>query len=132
MRIAKGFKKKQEPSNYVDILSIIEHPAFIEFYEDLIEENDVAVIDKGPTTGGGVLGDLINVGLKENYKDYDLYIPVILQDSEEFLSPSSISLDQLAKFELFDLTGLKAMVPKGGDIFFSQEITSRPDLEIMR
>ena len=122
MRIAHGFlKKKQEPSNYLDILSIIEHPAFIEFYEDLIKENDVAIIETEPTTGGGVLGDLINVGLKENYKDYDLYIPVILQDSEEFLAPSSISLDQLAKFELFDLARLKAMVPKGGDIFFSQK-----------
>ncbi len=116
-------QKKQEPSNYLDILSIIEHPAFIEFYDDLIKENDVAVIESGPTTGGGVLGDIINVGLKENYKDYDLYIPVILQDSEEFLAPSSISLEQLSKFDLYDLGRLKAMVPKGGDIFFSQEMT---------
>ena len=29
----KLLQKKQEPSNYLDILSIIEHPRFIEFYD---------------------------------------------------------------------------------------------------
>ena len=34
----KLLQKKQEPSNYLDILSIIEHPRFIEFYDELIKE----------------------------------------------------------------------------------------------
>ena len=31
-------QKKKPPVNYYDILSIIEHPAFIAFYDDLIAE----------------------------------------------------------------------------------------------
>ena len=30
--------KKEEPINYLDLLSIVEHPAFIEFYEKYIDE----------------------------------------------------------------------------------------------
>ena len=36
-------QKKQEPKNYMDILSIIEHPAFIEFYDDLLKDAPVLV-----------------------------------------------------------------------------------------
>ena len=35
----KMFVEHQDPNNYLDILSIIEHPAFIQFYDDL--ENDI-------------------------------------------------------------------------------------------
>ena len=34
----KLLQKKEEPSNYLDMLSIVEHPAFMEFYEELVQE----------------------------------------------------------------------------------------------
>ena len=114
-------QKKQEPKNYMDILSIVEHPAFIEFYDDLIKE--VVIIESEPTDGQSVLGDIISVGLKTNYKDYDIYFPVILTDKEENLIPTKIGVNSLAIFNYFELEQLKKMAPKGGDVFFSEEMT---------
>jgi type III restriction enzyme len=65
-------KEKKEPENYLDILNIIEHPAFQKFYDDLLKEN-LAIESTDDVDGGKVLGDLINVELKENYQEYDLY-----------------------------------------------------------
>jgi type III restriction enzyme len=114
-------KKKKEPKNYIDILSIIEHPEYIKFYDDLIK--DVAVIEEEPRDRESVLGDFINVGLKANYKDYDLFIPIILIDKEENLVPMEISIDKMSPFELYEFDKLKAMILKKGDVFFSEEIT---------
>ncbi|MDD5503778.1 MAG: DEAD/DEAH box helicase family protein [Candidatus Omnitrophica bacterium] len=114
-------QKKQEPKNCMDILSIIEHPAFIEFYDELIKE--APVIETEPKDRTDVLGDIINVGLKSNYKDYDLYFPIILIDREENLMPTEIDADKLASFDFYGLEQLKKMVPKGGDIFYSEEMT---------
>ncbi len=114
-------QKKQEPKNYMDILSIIEHPAFIEFYDDLV--NEIIYVEKEPEDRSGVIGDMIDVGLKPNYKDYDLFFPVILIDKEENLIPIEIPLDKMESFELFNLEQLKKMAPKGGDVFYSEEIT---------
>ena len=114
-------QRKQEPKSYLDILSIIEHPAFIEFYDDLIKE--VIITEEDPKDRTDVLGDIINVGLKPNYKDYDLYFPIILVDKEEILIPLEISIDKMESFQLFSLDQLKKMVPKSGDVFYSEEIT---------
>jgi type III restriction enzyme len=114
-------QRKQEPKNYMDILSIIEHPAFIEFYDDLIKE--AVITEEEPKDRNDVLGDIINVGLKSNYKDYDLFFPIILVDKEENLVPAHISIDKMKPFEFYSLEQLKKMVPKGGDIFYSEEVT---------
>ncbi len=114
-------QKKQEPETYMDILSIIEHPAFIQFYDDLIKE--AVILDDEPKTGTDVLGDIVNVGLKENYKDYDLFFPIIHIDREEILVPTTISTEKMLPFDAYPLEKLKAMVPKGGDQFYSEEMT---------
>ncbi|OGF48607.1 MAG: restriction endonuclease subunit R [Candidatus Firestonebacteria bacterium RIFOXYA2_FULL_40_8] len=113
-------KKKKEPKTYMDILSIIEHPAFLEFYDDLIK--DVIIEEEGPESKVDVLGDIINVGLKSNYQEYDLFFPVILMDREETLVPVAISIDKMKAFD-FSLEQLKKMTPSGGDKFYSEEIT---------
>ncbi len=117
----KLLQKKQEPETYMDILSIIEHPAFIQFYDDLIRE--AVILDDEPKTGADVLGDIINVGLKKNYKDYDLFFPMIVMDREESLVPVEISIDKMQPFDAYDLPKLKKMVPQGGDKFYSEEMT---------
>ncbi len=116
-------QKKQEPSNYLDILSIVEHPAFIEFYDDLVKEGLIAESHDLPGDREGVLGDLIRVGLKENYKDYDLYWPIIVQDKEELLQVMEPSAEYLTKFDWYTLDQLKNMVPKEGESFISEEVT---------
>ena len=119
----KMFELKQEPDNYLDILSIIEHPAFIQFYDDL--EKGLVIETKEMPNRESILGDIIKVGLKENYQDYDFYFPSILQDKEEVLNPSDLKADDFNKFP-WTLEQLKPMVPKdNSETFYSQEMTGK-------
>jgi type III restriction enzyme len=113
--------KKQEPDNYLDILSIIEHPAFIEFYERVLDDA-VGKVEKLPQRER-VVGDLINIGLKDNFKDYDLFWPIIIHDKEEFIEIGELSIDDLEPFPT-ELEKLKQIIPKKeGDVFYGEELT---------
>src|SRR3989338_5948029 len=113
--------KKQEPDNYLDILSIIEHPAFIEFYERVLEDA-IGKVEKLPKRER-VVGDLINIPLKEGYADYDLFWPIIIHDKEEFIDVGELSVDELEAFPTA-LEQLKKIVPKKeGDTFYGEELT---------
>ncbi|MEN4007482.1 MAG: DEAD/DEAH box helicase family protein [Methanobacteriaceae archaeon] len=116
--------KKEEPVNYLDILSIVEHPAFVEFYENLIDEGTVGITEKPPTEKENVLGDIINVGLREGYEEYDLYWPLIIRESEETLAPADLSFENMEPFPIA-LEDLKQLIPKEGDVFYSEEVTVR-------
>lgn len=114
-------KQKQAPQNYFDILSIIEHPAYMEFYDDLDKE---IVIEEANGGGNQILGDIINVGLRENYQRYDFYIPKIINPQEEILG----SLDCVEhKFEKFFGHSLQEMLERlqnyQHETFQSQEMT---------
>lgn len=117
----KMFVEKQSPSNYLDILSIIEHPAFIQFYDDL--EQGMVVEEKKMPEKKAILGDIITVGLKDNYQDYDFYIPTIINDSEEVLEIGNISTENYNKLP-WTLSQLKSMANNYGDeSFYSEEMT---------
>ncbi len=115
--------EKREPENYFDILTIVEHPAFNQFYDDLLKEGIVGEIEKDPTGGEGVTGDIITVGLKEEYKKYDLFWPVIIKEKEEDLASGQIDISKLEKFSLYPLDALKRFFQKDGESFYSEEIT---------
>lgn len=113
--------KKQEPDNYLDILSIIEHPAFIEFYRRVLEDA-IGVVEEVPKSER-VVGDLIKIGLKNEYKDYDLFWPIIIHDKEEFIEVGELSVEHLEPFPT-SLEKLKKIIPKKeGDIFYGEELT---------
>lgn len=113
--------KKQEPDSYLDILSIIEHPAFIEFYERVLE-GAIGKVEKIPKRDR-VVGDLINIRLKEDFKDYDLFWPIIIHDKEEFIEVGELSIDDLEPFPTA-LEQLKKIIPKKeGDVFYGEELT---------
>lgn len=114
---------KKEPANFLDILSIVEHPTFIEFYEKFIEDGMV-VEDTGETTSENVLGDIIKVGLREDYEYHDFFWPVIIREKEETLVPHDLSMDKMEPFEI-PLSELKQIVGKGGETFYSEELTVR-------
>src|SRR3989344_3455748 len=81
---------KREPNNYLDLLTIVEHPAFIQFYDELLKEGLLGEIEHDPTGGREVLGDIIKVGLKTNYKEYDLFWPIIIRDADDELIETEI------------------------------------------
>ena len=112
--------KKQEPGNYIDILSIIEQPNFIEFYDK--ELGDALVEIHESPQKGKILGDIGVVGLKENYKEYDLFIPLIINEREEELLSTELSFDDLEPFPV-PFEQLKMLINEKGDVIKSEELT---------
>jgi len=115
--------EKREPTNYIDLLTIIEHPSFIQFYDDLLKEGLLGEIEGDPKEGRDVLGDIIKVELKQNYKDYDLFWPVVIRDADEELIETEIDLAKLETFTLYPFEDLKRFFTKDGERFISEEMT---------
>lgn len=113
-------KFHKPPKTYIDTLSIVEHPAFIKFYDDLQEQGLMAT-DEGDVGTGGSTGDIITVGLREDYDCYDFTWPVILHDSIDELEDSEIDLDDLQPFTMYPLDLLRKFLAKEGETFVSQE-----------
>lgn len=113
-------KNHQPPRTYIDTLSIVEHPAFIKFYDDLQNQGLVAV-DEGDVGAGGATGDILTVGLREDYGKYDFQWPVILHDSIDEFEDAEIDLDDLEPFTMFPLPLLRKFLAKEGETFVSQE-----------
>lgn len=112
--------KKVEPDNFMDILSIIEHPLFAEFYEtELIGAMSVT---KTLPDKDHVVGDIINVSLKEDYQEYDFCWPIIVHDKEEHLISGELSLENLQPFPI-KLEDLKPFVVREGERFYGEELT---------
>lgn len=113
-----------QPKTYIDMLSIIEHPAFIHFYEELFQQG-LAVEEMDDMKGGSAVGDIIRVGLRENYEQFDFEWPVIVRDAEEELADAEISIDTLAPFTLFPLERLRQFLAHEGETFISQEAMTK-------
>lgn len=114
---------KQSPNNYLDILSIIEHPAFIKFYDNL--ESGMVVEERNTPKRENILGDMITVGLKENYQDLDFYIPRIVIDKEEVLTLGELNTNNLNELS-WSLEQLKGMIKNyGAECFYSEEMTAK-------
>lgn len=114
--------EKTSPQNYFDILSIIEHPAFVGFYEELMQDGLAGTDDNDIDTGTGVTGDIISVGLKSDFGKYDFAFPVIVSEAEEVIKDSKLSIDILRPFPMMTFEALQKLVPKG-EQFISQEMT---------
>ncbi|MCT1426478.1 DEAD/DEAH box helicase family protein [Corynebacterium sanguinis] len=90
-RISKGL----EPTNYFDVLFIVEHPAFSDFYDELLRGG--LMVETGDDADNiGATGDLEHVDLRPGYQAYDFEIPVILRDADEELRQPSINPLELA------------------------------------
>lgn len=115
--------RKEHPKSYLDMLSIIEHPAFQQFYDDLLREG-LAGVDEEDISNTNPTGDMIKVGLKENYQDYDLFWPIVIRDAEEEIVSKQIDVDALEPFTLFPLEQLRKFLAMEGETFYSEAILS--------
>ncbi|MDR2642958.1 MAG: DEAD/DEAH box helicase family protein, partial [Planctomycetaceae bacterium] len=115
------FELKKEPLNYLDTLFVVEHPAFEKFYEDL-DKDLIGEDSRVKLNREHILGDMIHVGLKKNYQDYDLFFPQIIKDKEEILNGTEISLEKMYPFHALTLDHLKRIIPKdNAERFVSEE-----------
>lgn len=111
------------PKNMIDILSIVEHPAFQHFYDELISEG-LAAEESDDDTGTSSTGDLISVGLRDGYEHYDFAIPFILREQVEELSEATIDPDALEAFGAFSLDQLKSQLGHG-ERFHSEDVQAK-------
>ena len=111
----------EEPGSLIDILSIVEHPAFQGFYDDLMAEGLVGSTsddDEGSSTG-----DLIATELRDGYEAYDFAIPFILREAEESVEHLPIEVAALSPFTAMSRAKLAELLGKG-DTFTSQDLQS--------
>lgn len=81
--------RREEPTNYFDVLFIVEHPAFSQFYEDLLGGDLIGqVSDDSDSTDA--TGDLEHVDLRLGYQAYDFEVPLIIRDADEELKQPSV------------------------------------------
>jgi type III restriction enzyme len=117
-------KAGQEPKSLIDVLSIVEHPKFAEFYEQLRKDGyefaEAAPDD--PTKRS--TGDLISVGLRNGYEQFDFAVPFILREQEEALAGMELDVTTLPEFKAFTFEQLKTMIGKG-DVFRSEDVQEK-------
>ena len=115
--------EKREPLNYMDILFIVEHPRFREFYDELVNSG-LATVDTGGT-GPNPPGDMVTAELKEDYGDYDIAWINILRDSEELLDMPMPEVDKMEQFYAYTLEQLRRYLATDGETFVSQAVAMK-------
>lgn len=113
-------KDGKSPESMIDILSIVEHPAFQQFYEELMEEGLAGEVDEEDDKKSST-GDLMSVALRDGYEQFDFHLPFILREKEEAFHTQEIDVLTLEAFTGFTLGQLKSLLGKG-EKFISEDM----------
>ena len=113
----------EEPNSLIDVLTIVEHPKFMEFYDRRMQEGLIGETSDD-TDNTKSTGDLITVGLIDGYEKYDFGIPFILQEQEESITRKDIKLSELKPFNLAGLDFLKEQIGHG-ERFRSEDVETK-------
>jgi len=111
----------QEPGSLLDVLSIVEHPAFQSFYDDLIKEGLAGTT--GDMKDTSATGDVIAAELREGFAAFDFGIAFILQEADEVRDHHAFDLTALPAFTAMTAAQLGGLLGKG-DTFISQDLQS--------
>jgi type III restriction enzyme len=112
----------QEPGSLIDVLSIVEHPAFQSFYDDLIRDG-LAGTTGDDMDSTSATGDVMAAELRDGFEAFDFGIPFILQETDELRDHQPLDVESLPAFTSMtaaELTGLLGQ----GDTFISQDLQS--------
>ena len=102
--------EKKEPNHFFDMLFVVEHPAFADFYDELMSGGAGAIIGGGETPLP--VGDAVKIGLRPGFENYDFQIPIILRDPEEEMVEPVVD-PMLLPLSKFQVEALRAAVGKG-------------------
>ena len=112
----------QEPGNLIDVLSIVEHPAFQSFYDELLNEG-LAGTTGDDTDDTSSTGDVLAAELREGFEAFDFGIPFILQEADELHAHDGLEISTLPAFTAMNVEQLTGLLGKG-DTFISQDLQS--------
>ena len=107
------------------MLSIVEHPAFQSFYDDLIKEGLAGTTgdDMDDMDDTSATGDVIAAELREDFEAFDFGIPFILQETDEVRDHRPLDMFGLPAFTAMTPEQLTGLLGKG-DNFISQDLQS--------
>ena len=115
-------KNGQEPGSLIDVLSIVEHPAFQSFYDELISEGLVGASTED-SDGTSSTGDVIAAELRDDFEAFDFAIPFILREADETMDHAALDVAKLPAFSAMTQAELATMLGRG-DVFVSQDLQS--------
>ena len=116
------------PSSMIDVLSIIEHPAFQSFYDELMDEGLAGEPDDDRVSS---TGDLIAVDRREDYEEYDFAVPFILREREEEIKERSFDIMALGSLGPSQFDSLKKFIGKGEE-FYSEDVEYKTRIDRYR
>lgn len=112
----------QEPGSLIDVLSIVEHPAFQSFYDELLNEG-LAGTTGDDTDDTSSTGDVLAAELRDGFEAFDFGIPFILQEADEVRAHDGLDVSALPTFTTMGVEQLSGLLGKG-DTFISQDLQS--------
>ncbi|MDO8770142.1 MAG: DEAD/DEAH box helicase family protein [Burkholderiaceae bacterium] len=112
----------QEPGSLLDVLSIVEHPAFQSFYDELIAEG-LAGATGDDMDNTSATGDVMAAELRDGYEAFDFGIPFILQEADEVREHAALDVTALPAFTALTHPEMMERLGKG-DTFISQDLQS--------
>jgi type III restriction enzyme len=112
----------QEPGSLIDVLSIVEHPAFQSFYDELLNEG-LAGTTGDDTDDTSSTGDVLAAELRDGFEPFDFGIPFILQEADEVRAHDGLDVSTLPTFTTMSVEQLTGLLGKG-DTFISQDLQS--------
>jgi type III restriction enzyme len=112
----------QEPGSLIDVLSIVEHPAFQSFYDELLNEG-LAGTTGDDTDDTSSTGDVLAAELREGFGAFDFGIPFILHEADELHVHDGLDISTLPAFTTMSVEQLTGLLGKG-DTFISQDLQS--------
>ena len=112
----------QEPGSLIDVLSIVEHPAFQSFYDDLIRDG-LAGTTGDDMDDTSATGDVMAAELRDGFEAFDFGIPFILQETDELRDHQPLDVETLPVFTAMTASELTGLLGQG-DTFLSQDLQS--------
>ncbi|WP_024365326.1 DEAD/DEAH box helicase family protein [Arthrobacter sp. TB 26] len=114
---------KLEPENYFDVLFIVEHPRFSEFYDDLMAEGLAGEVGDESDVTPPPTGDLELIDLRADFEKFDFHVPMMVRDREEELKTPILDPYQLPRCRV-PFADAKMFVGKG-DRFVSVDAQTK-------
>lgn len=112
----------QEPASLLDVLSIVEHPAFQSFYDELLKEGLAGTTGEDMDSTSST-GDVNISALRPGFAAFDFGIPFILREADELRDHAAIEVLALPAFTAMGADALRALLGQG-DTFVSQDLQS--------
>ena len=112
----------QEPGTWIDVLSIVEHPAFQSFYDELLNEGLAGTTGTIPTTPPA-RAMCWRRSCARALEAFDFGIPFILQEADELHAHDGLDISTLARVHRHECGAVTGLLGKG-DTFISQDLQS--------